>query len=40
MKTSLRFTAGAFLVLAMQAVCFAQHYTQTNRREFAVIPAS
>jgi uncharacterized protein (TIGR03118 family) len=30
MKMSLRFTAGALLVLAMQAVCFAQHYTQTN----------
>ena len=30
MKMSLRFTAGALLVLTMQAVCFAQHYTQTN----------
>src|ERR1700747_2703830 len=30
MKMSLRFAAGALLVLAMQAVCFAQHYTQTN----------
>jgi hypothetical protein len=30
MKTSLRFTTGALLALTMQAVCFAQHYTQTN----------
>src|SRR6266404_1297310 len=30
MKMSLRFTAGALLVLTMQAVCFAQHYRQTN----------
>ena len=30
MKMLLRFTAGALLVLTMQAVCFAQHYTQTN----------
>ncbi len=30
MKMSLRFTAGALLALIMQAVCFAQHYTQTN----------
>jgi len=30
MKMSLRFTAGALLVLTTQAVCFAQHYTQTN----------
>jgi len=30
MKISLRFTAGALLVLTMQAVCFAQHYRQTN----------
>src|ERR1700756_3617084 len=30
MKMSLRFTAGALMALAMQAVCFAQHYTQTN----------
>src|SRR5246127_5299757 len=30
MKVSLRFTAGALLVLSMQAVCLAQHYTQTN----------
>jgi uncharacterized protein (TIGR03118 family) len=30
MKMSLRFTGGTLLVLAMQAVCFAQHYTQTN----------
>ena len=30
MKMSLRFTAGALLVLTMQAVCFAQRYTQTN----------
>ncbi len=29
MKMSLRFTAGALLVLTMQAVCFAQHYRQT-----------
>jgi uncharacterized protein (TIGR03118 family) len=30
MKMSLRFTAGALLALIMQAVCFAQHYKQTN----------
>jgi uncharacterized protein (TIGR03118 family) len=30
MKTSLRFTAGALLAMIMQAVCFAQHYKQTN----------
>src|SRR6266550_5198795 len=30
MKMSLRFTAGALLALTMQAVCFAQHYNQTN----------
>src|SRR5712664_2017956 len=30
MKMSLRFTAGALLVLTMQAVCFAQHYRQTD----------
>ncbi len=30
MKMSLRFAAGALLALTMQAVCFAQHYTQTN----------
>jgi hypothetical protein len=30
MKMSLRFAAGALLPLIMQAVCFAQHYTQTN----------
>jgi uncharacterized protein (TIGR03118 family) len=30
MKVSLRFIAGALLVLSMQAVCFAQHYTQTD----------
>jgi uncharacterized protein (TIGR03118 family) len=30
MKMSLRFTAGALLALTTQAVCFAQHYTQTN----------
>jgi uncharacterized protein (TIGR03118 family) len=30
MQVSLRFTAGALLVLSMQAVCLAQHYTQTN----------
>jgi uncharacterized protein (TIGR03118 family) len=30
MKMSLRFTAGALLVLTTQAVCFAQNYTQTN----------
>ena len=30
MKMSLRFTAGALLALIMQAVCFAQHYNQTN----------
>lgn len=30
MKMSLRFAAGAFLALIMQAVCFAQHYAQTN----------
>lgn len=30
MKMSLRFTAGALLALIMQAVCFGQHYTQTN----------
>jgi uncharacterized protein (TIGR03118 family) len=30
MKMSLRFTAGAALTLAMGAVSFAQHYTQTN----------
>jgi len=30
MKISLRFTAGALLVLTMQAVCSAQHYTQSN----------
>src|SRR5882672_1060462 len=29
MRMSLRFTAGALLVLTMQAVCFAQHYRQT-----------
>jgi uncharacterized protein (TIGR03118 family) len=29
-KMSLRFTAGALLALMMQAVCFAQHYKQTN----------
>ena len=30
MKMSLRFTAGALLVLTTQAVCSAQHYRQTN----------
>jgi uncharacterized protein (TIGR03118 family) len=30
MKMSLRFAASALLALIMQAVCFAQHYTQTN----------
>jgi uncharacterized protein (TIGR03118 family) len=30
MKMSLRFTAGVLLVLVMGAVCFAQHYSQTN----------
>src|SRR5713101_10075988 len=30
MKMTLRFTAGALLALIMQAVCFAQHYKQTN----------
>jgi uncharacterized protein (TIGR03118 family) len=30
MKISLRFAAGALLALSMQAVCFAQHYRQTN----------
>ena len=30
MKMSLRFTTGALLALTMQAVCFAQHYAQTN----------
>jgi uncharacterized protein (TIGR03118 family) len=30
MKMSLRFAAGALLALIMQAVCFAQHYKQTN----------
>ncbi len=30
MKMSLRFAAGALMVVAMQAVCFAQHYSQTN----------
>jgi uncharacterized protein (TIGR03118 family) len=30
MKISLRFAVGALLLLTMQAVCFAQHYTQTN----------
>jgi uncharacterized protein (TIGR03118 family) len=30
MKMSLRFTVGALFVLSMQAVCFAQHYSQTN----------
>jgi hypothetical protein len=30
MKMSIHFAAGAPLVLIMQDVCFAQHYTQTN----------
>jgi uncharacterized protein (TIGR03118 family) len=30
MKMSLRFAAGTLLALMMQAVCFAQHYTQIN----------
>ena len=30
MKMSLRFAAGSLFALMMQAVCFAQHYTQTN----------
>lgn len=30
MKMSLRFAAGALLALMMHAVCFAQHYAQTN----------
>ena len=30
MKMTLRFTAGTLLALIMQAVCFAQHYKQTN----------
>ena len=30
MKTSPSFAAGALLALTMQAVCFAQHYMQTN----------
>jgi hypothetical protein len=30
MKMSLRFTAGVLSVLLMGAVCFAQHYAQTN----------
>src|SRR5260370_17954554 len=30
MRMSLLLTAGALLVLTMQAVCFAQHYRQTT----------
>ena len=30
MKMSLSFVAGALLALTMLAICFAQHYRQTN----------